>query len=32
MSLRRLIVDPSYTATVNVTEFCREHQISTWFF
>lgn len=31
MSLRRLIVeiDP---ATVNVTAFCREHGISTWFF
>jgi transposase InsO family protein len=31
MSLRRLIVDID-PSTVNVTEFCRLHGVSTWFF
>ena len=31
MSLRRLIAELD-TSTVNVTEFCRQHGISTWFF
>jgi transposase InsO family protein len=31
MSLRRLIVEVD-TSTMNVTEFCREHQVSTWLF
>lgn len=31
MSLRRLIVQVD-TSTINVTEFCRVHGVSTWFF
>jgi transposase InsO family protein len=31
MSLRRLIVETDPTS-LNVTEFCAQHQISTWFF
>jgi transposase InsO family protein len=31
MSVRRLIVEVD-PATLNVTEFCRQHGISTWFF
>jgi len=31
MSLRRLIIEAD-TKTMNVAEFCRLHQISTWFF
>jgi transposase InsO family protein len=31
MSLRRTIVEVD-PATLNVTEFCREHGVSTWFF
>jgi transposase InsO family protein len=31
MSLRRTIVEID-TSTVNVTEFCRSHGVSTWFF
>src|SRR3712207_2168557 len=31
MSVRRLVVEVD-PATVNVTAFCRDHGISTWFF
>ena len=31
MSVRRLVVEVD-ASTINVTEFCRQHQISTWWF
>ena len=31
MSVRRLVVEVELDG-LNVTEFCREHGISTWFF